>query len=80
MDHQQAAVISATDKPYQPIKLSLKETGELLGFSYPSMLELANQAGFPAFKCMGKWIIPYAKLIEWMEAKAGGGQYEAFHS
>ncbi len=51
------------------IKVSLKEAGQLLGFSYPTMLELANHPDFPAFKCMNKWIIPYDRLLAWMEAQ-----------
>lgn len=55
-----------------PVKLSLTEAGKLLGYSYPTMLALANQDGFPAFKCMGKWIIPYEQLMEWLRKQAGG--------
>ena len=56
------------------VKLSLKETGELLGFSYPSMLELANREDFPAFKCMGKWVVVYSKLLEWLDAQVEQGR------
>ena len=55
-----------------PVKVSLKEGGKILGFSYPTMLALANREDFPAFKCMGKWIIPYEQLMEWLRKQAGG--------
>ena len=56
----------------EKVKLSLRECGELLGFSYPTMLQLANRPDFPAFKVMGKWIVPYAQLMDWMAKQAGG--------
>jgi len=56
-----------------PIKVSLSEAGKLLGYSYPTMLALANREDFPAFKCMGKWIIPYDQLMKWMERQANKG-------
>jgi predicted DNA-binding transcriptional regulator AlpA len=71
---QSYAPPEAKEYKVDKIKLSLKEAGELLGYSYPTMLELANREDFPAFKCMGKWIIPYDKLIEWLHtqtSKAG---------
>ena len=52
------------------VKLTLSEAGDLLGFSYPTMLQLANHPDFPAFKVMGKWIIPYAQLMEWLQKNA----------
>jgi predicted DNA-binding transcriptional regulator AlpA len=52
------------------IKVSLREAGELLGFSYPTMLELAHQEDFPAFKCMGRWIVPYDRLLSWIDRQA----------
>lgn len=58
----------------KPIKLTLKECGDLLGFSYPTMLELANRPDFPAFKCMGKWIVAYDLLMKWLEEQAQGGE------
>lgn len=57
-----------------PIKLGLAEAGKLLGYSYPTMLQLANRPDFPAFKCMGKWIIPYGQLMTWLEEQARGGE------
>jgi len=56
------------------VKLSLREAGELLGFSYPTMLNLANSEGFPAFKCMGKWIVPYQQLMDWIARQAESGR------
>ena len=56
------------------VKPSLAECGELLGYSYPTMLEWANRPDTPAFKCMGKWIIPYDRLLEWMNKQADSGQ------
>lgn len=55
----------------EKIKVSLAEAGKLLGYSYPTMLALANRPDFPAFKCMGKWIIPYDQLLEWMRKQTG---------
>jgi hypothetical protein len=55
-----------------PKKLSLTEAGKLLGFSYPSMLQLAHREDFPAFQVLGKWVIPYDKLMEWLECNANG--------
>lgn len=55
-----------------PIRLTLKECGKLLGFSYPTMLELAHQHDFPAFKCMNRWIVPYEQLLEWLKRQAAG--------
>ena len=49
------------------IMVSLREAGEILGFSYPTMLVLANREDFPAFKCMSKWIIPREQLMEWLK-------------
>ncbi|MDL2318234.1 helix-turn-helix domain-containing protein [Eubacteriales bacterium OttesenSCG-928-A19] len=59
-----------------PVKLSLAECGKLLGFSYPTMLQLANRQDFPAFKVMGKWIIPYDQFIDWMEQQATAKAHE----
>jgi hypothetical protein len=55
-----------------PKKLSLTEAGKLLGFSYPSMLQLARREDFPAFQVLGKWVIPYDKLMDWLEHNADG--------
>lgn len=55
-----------------PKKLSLAEAGKLLGFSYPSMLQLAHREDFPAFQVMGRWVIPYDKLMEWLDKNADG--------
>lgn len=63
----------ATESP-RPIKLGLAEAGKLLGYSYPTMLQLANRPDFPAFKCMGKWVIPYDQLMEWLAKQAAGGE------
>lgn len=63
-------ISTRTTENSRPVKLSLTECGRLLGFSYPTMLNLANQQDFPAFKCMGKWIVPYEALMGWMEQQA----------
>ncbi len=56
----------------RPVKLTLTETAKLLGCAYPSALQLANRKDFPAFKCMGKWIVPYDRLLEWIDKNALG--------
>lgn len=61
------------DSPH-PVQLGLAEAGKLLGYSYPTMLQLANRDDFPAFKCMGKWIVPYQQLLDWLEEQARGGE------
>ena len=53
------------------VKLTLAETGKLLGLSYPTMLNWANRQDTPAFKCMGKWIVPYDKFMQWLDEQAG---------
>ena len=65
-------ITEGSDLMEEKVKLSLAETGKLLGYSYPTMLEWANRKDTPAFKCMGKWIVPYDALIRWMEKQAGG--------
>lgn len=52
--------------------LTLNEARKIIGVSYPTMLQLANQPGFPAFRIGGKWIVPYAQLMDWMAKQAGG--------
>ena len=55
---------------YHPVKLTLAECGELLGYSYPSMLRLAHREDFPSFMCMGRWIVVYDLLLEWLRKQA----------
>ena len=69
-------VVGRTQSANAPKKLSLAEAGEMLGFSYPSMLQLAHREDFPAFKVMGKWVIPYDKLMEWLDRNATDGMIE----
>lgn len=64
---------STPQETTRPVKLGLAEAGKLLGYSYPTMLQLANRPDFSVFKCMGKWIIPYDQLMDWLEEAQGGG-------
>ena len=59
-----------------PKKLSLVEAGKMLGFSYPSMLQLAHRKDFPAFKVLGKWCVPYDRLMDWLDRNATDGMIE----
>ena len=70
------ALIGRPQAANSPKKLSLAEAGEMLGFSYPSMLQLAHREEFPAFKVMGKWVIPYDKLMDWLDRNATDGMIE----
>lgn len=63
-------VIGRPQAANTPKKLSLAEAGKLLGFSYPSMLQLAHREDFPAFQVMGRWVIPYDRLMEWLDKNA----------
>jgi len=52
--------------------LTLNETRKIIGVSYPTMLQLANQPGFPAFRVGKKWIVSSGELSRWLSEKAGG--------
>jgi len=52
--------------------LTLNEARKIIGVSYPTMLQLANQQGFPAFRIGKKWIVSSGELMRWMTEKAGG--------
>lgn len=52
--------------------LSLNEARKIIGVSYPTMLALANQPGFPAFRIGKKWIVSSGGLMRWMTEKTGG--------
>lgn len=51
--------------------LTLNEARKIIGVSYPVMLQLANQPGFPAFRIGKKWIVSSGELMRWMGEKAG---------
>lgn len=51
--------------------LSLNEARKIIGVSYPTILKLANQQGFCAFRIGKKWAIPYAQLMDWLAKQAG---------
>ncbi len=55
------------------IRVSLREAGDILGFSYPTMLELAHRPDFPAFKCKMEWtgfLCPGSQSIMYMPGKS----------
>lgn len=52
--------------------LGMQEARKIIGVSYPTMLQLVNSQGFPAFRVGAKWIIPYEQLMDWMRKQAGG--------
>ncbi len=60
------------DSKMPKVTLTLREGGEILQKSYPTMLELANRKDFPAFKCAGRWVIPYESLMDWLRKQAAG--------
>jgi len=70
------AAIGRPQSANTPKKLSLAEAGEMLGFSYPSMLQLAHREDFPAFKVMGRWVVPYVKMMDWLDHNATDGMIE----
>ncbi len=54
--------------------LSLKEAQAVVGVSYPTILALAHQKGFPAFKVGKRWIVPKEPLLDWLTEQAELGK------
>jgi len=53
--------------------MGMNEARKIIGVSYPTMLQLVNQDGFPAFRVGTKWVIPREQLMKWMERQANKG-------
>lgn len=51
---------------------SVTEAAQALGVSRPTMYNLINQEGFPAFNVGGRRLISRELLAEWVRAQAGG--------
>lgn len=67
--------VTKTDGSSRSDKLALHvyEAAELIGVSIPTMYNLINIEGFPAFKVGKRTLISYKGLAEWVERQAEKG-------
>ena len=55
-----------------PLTLNAREAAEVLRISKSKVYELAQSESFPAIRIGKRVVIPRDKLIQWMNAQAGG--------
>ena len=57
-----------------PLLLSVPELAGILGISRSGAYELVKEKGFPALKIGSRILIPWDKLVAWIDRKSTGGK------